>query len=55
MVSGITYCVDADVDADQRYNIVNVGLRLASPAGVGDPRTPFLYHKRLRRVRKGKS
>ena len=28
-VSGITYCVDADVDADQRYNIVNVGLRLA--------------------------
>ena len=29
-VSGITYCVDADVDADQRYNIVNVGLRLAS-------------------------
>ena len=29
-VSGITYCVDADVDADQRYNIVNVGLRLES-------------------------
>ena len=29
-VSGITYCVDADVDADQRYNIVNVGLRLAA-------------------------
>ncbi|MDE0464476.1 MAG: formate dehydrogenase accessory sulfurtransferase FdhD [Caldilineaceae bacterium] len=29
-VSGITYCVDADVDADQRYNIVNVGLRLPS-------------------------
>jgi len=28
-VSGITYCVDADVAADQRYNIVNVGLRLA--------------------------
>ena len=22
MVNGITYCVDADVDADQRYNIV---------------------------------
>ena len=30
MVSAITYCVDADVDADQRYNIVNVGLRLTS-------------------------
>ena len=30
VVSGITYCVDADIDADQRYNIVNVGLRLAS-------------------------
>ena len=29
MLSGITYCVDPDVDADQRYNIVNVGLRLA--------------------------
>ncbi len=29
-VSAITYCVDADVDADQRYNIVNVGLRLTS-------------------------
>ena len=29
-VSGISYCVDADVDEDQRYNIVNVGLRLAS-------------------------
>ena len=29
MLSGITYCVDADIDADQRYNIVNVGLRLA--------------------------
>ena len=28
MLSGITYCVDADVDAEQRYNIVNVGLRL---------------------------
>lgn len=28
-VGGITYCVDADVDADQRYNIVNVGLRIA--------------------------
>ena len=26
-VSGITYCMD--VDADQRYNIVNIGLRLA--------------------------
>ncbi len=30
LLSGITYCVDPDVDADQRYNIVNVGLRLAS-------------------------
>lgn len=29
-VSGISYCVDADVEADQRYNIVNVGLRRAS-------------------------
>ena len=29
MLSGITYCVDPDVAADQRYNIVNVGLRLA--------------------------
>ena len=29
LLSGITYCVDPDVDADQRYNIVNVGLRLA--------------------------
>ncbi len=28
LISGITYCVDADIDADQRYNIVNVGLRL---------------------------
>ncbi len=28
-LNGITYCVDADIDADQRYNIVNVGLRLA--------------------------
>ena len=29
LLSGITYCVDPDVDAEQRYNIVNVGLRLA--------------------------
>ncbi len=24
---GISYCVDTDIDAEQRYNIVNVGLR----------------------------
>ena len=28
LISGITYCVDLDIDAEQRYNIVNVGLRL---------------------------
>ena len=28
LLSGISYCVDADIDAEQRYNIVNVGLRL---------------------------
>ena len=27
-LSGISYCVDADIDAEQRYNIVNVGLRM---------------------------
>ncbi len=27
-LNGISYCVDADIDAEQRYNIVNVGLRL---------------------------
>ena len=25
---GISYCVDTDIDAEQRYNIVNVGLRM---------------------------
>jgi FdhD protein len=29
-ISGITYCVDPEIDADQRYNIVNVDL--AGPA-----------------------
>ena len=29
LLSGISYCVDPDVDAEQRYNIVNVGLRLS--------------------------
>ena len=28
LISGISYCVDPDVDAEQRFNIVNVGLRL---------------------------
>ncbi len=28
-MSGISYCVDADVDAEQRYNIVNVDLARA--------------------------
>lgn len=27
-LSGISYCVDTDIDAEQRYNIVNVGLRM---------------------------
>ena len=26
-IQKISYCVDADVDAEQRYNIVNVALR----------------------------
>lgn len=28
LLRGISYCVDPDVDVEQRYNIVNVGLRL---------------------------
>ena len=30
-VARITYCVDPEVDADQRYNIVNVALRGPAP------------------------
>ena len=29
LVREISYCVDADIDAAQRYNIVNVGLRVS--------------------------
>jgi len=31
VIRHISYCVDAEVDAAQRYNIVNVGLHLSAP------------------------
>lgn len=33
-IDTITYCLDEDVDPEQRYNIVNVALRSAMPAAL---------------------
>jgi FdhD protein len=30
-ISGLTYCLDAEIDPDQRYNIVTIELRVSAP------------------------
>ena len=49
----VSYCVDRDVDEQQRYNIVNVELAGLAAAGPGPPRTALLGHQRLRGLRQG--
>ena len=40
-IAAVSYCVDPQIDAEQRYNIVNIELELALAARSHPFRTPF--------------
>ena len=39
--SGLSYCVDPQIDAEQRYNIVNIELTTATLPDLAQLRAPF--------------